>query len=138
MKPLIVRPLGKKRVAYIFNCNGFLGSEHCRENPSRTNEILTSAHTMRPSREKFPGGNNLCVAEQIRVGNMLDVESEPVKSSQTLLDGLPSSIDETESQIVAQARTRTFESVCIAGHLRDVVSVADRSTASQFSGKRLV
>ncbi len=83
------------------------------------------------------GTNNHCVAEQIRAGNMFDVESEPVKSSQTLLDGLPSSIDETESQIVDQARTRTFKSVCIARNLRDGVSAADCSIASGFAGKRL-
>lgn len=93
---------------------------------------------MRPSREKFAGTNNHCVAEQIRTGNMPDVESEPVKSSQTRLDGIPSSIDETESQIVAQARTRTFKSVCIAWYLRDVVSAADCSIAAEFAGKRLV
>lgn len=72
------------------------------------------------------------------MGNMQGVESESVKSSQTLLDGVPSSTDETESQIVAQICTRTLKSVCIVGHLRYVVSAADRSAASEFAGKRLL
>lgn len=69
---------------------------------------------------------------------MSAVESEPVKSSQNHSDGIPSSTDETESQIVAQTGTRTVKSVCIDGHLRNVVSAADCSSTSRFARKRLV
>ncbi len=93
---------------------------------------------MRPSREKFVEANQHCVAEQMREGNMSAVESEPVKSSQTRLDGIPSSTDETESQIVALTGTRTVKSVCIVGNLRNVVSAADCSATSRFARKRLV
>ena len=64
------------------------------------------------------------------------VESEPVESSQSLLDGFPSSNDETESQIFDKAHTRPRKPIRIAGRLRDVVSAADHSTASEFAGKR--
>ena len=67
---------------------------------------------------------------------MTRVESEPVKSSQSLLDGFPSSNDETESQIFAKAHTRPRKPVRIAGRVRDVVSAAGCSAASEFTGKR--
>jgi hypothetical protein len=52
------------------------------------------------------------------------------------LNGCPSSSDETDSQIVAQTGAGTFESFRVAGRLRDVVSAAGRSAASEFAGKR--